>query len=442
MALVPWIRIGQPLENVLDDYERILDAWDAGGIRGLVFGRLVFADGKGGFTVPAFRPDPEPFRRRGLELAPAAAGPDAAREKQLHAMLDDVKRRGWPVLVFCPGQSTHSVSAPPGEDPFGALNHAAVWEDVFTAFPQADGGVMDGWAELPYEFGAVFRGLTAADRRRAEATGHDADRLDEGRRQLMEAFSRLTPGRVRYYGHHGMLSAMNLFDLREDGVHWLRWRREASLAEGRAFRAELDRLPRKLLLGNGLRTAMFTGITGIDYAAWDGILDLMLVKHYFWQRGFDGLYGTITRWVEKVKELNPGLTEADCFTVVRAWFGTDLPEVESRADMDHGFPQAFFDETVAEETRRALAAASRPEKVLPWVDTGRMPHRGDPMTAGDLKRILEASEGAGLRRFLFHNHGHLTAAEWKVISRMCGREWDEDPDGYWPPNSPPKEVFR
>ena len=71
-----------------------------------------------------------------------------------------------------------------------------------------------------------------------------------------------------------------------------------------------------------------------------------------------------------------------------------------------------------------------------------MPHRGDPMTAGDLKRILEASEAAGLRRFLFHNHGHLTAAEWKVITRMCGREWDEDPEGYWPPNSPPPEIFQ
>ena len=33
------------------------------------------------------------------------------------------------------------------------------------------------------------------------------------------------------------------------------------------------------------------------------------------------------------------------------------------------------------------------------------------MTSGDLYRILQASEEAGLQRFLFHNHAHLTAAE-------------------------------
>ena len=36
MALRAWMRIGQPLEPVLDDYERCLDAWEAGGVRGLV----------------------------------------------------------------------------------------------------------------------------------------------------------------------------------------------------------------------------------------------------------------------------------------------------------------------------------------------------------------------------------------------------------------------
>ena len=40
MSLTPWIRIGQPLEAVMSDYERIFDAWEQGGIRGLVFGRL------------------------------------------------------------------------------------------------------------------------------------------------------------------------------------------------------------------------------------------------------------------------------------------------------------------------------------------------------------------------------------------------------------------
>ena len=103
MALVPWIRIGQPLEAVMDDYERIFDAWEAGGIRGLVFGRLLFADEQGGFTIPAVPYNPEPYRCRGLEPNAPSAKTDPAKEKLLHTMLEDAKRRGWTTLVFSPG---------------------------------------------------------------------------------------------------------------------------------------------------------------------------------------------------------------------------------------------------------------------------------------------------------------------------------------------------
>ena len=150
---------------------------------------------------------------------------------------------------------------------------------------------------------------------------------------------------------------------------------------------------------------------------------------------------TVARWVEQIHQWNPDLSQADCFTVVKAWMGVNLPEVETLADMDLGFPQAFFDQVVQEETRRALAAVSDPRKIIPWVDTGRMPHGGDPMTAGDLHQILTASQEAGLERFLFHNHAHLTSAEWCVISRLCGTEWNEDPDGYWPPATPKPSTY-
>ena len=59
-------------------------------------------------------------------------------------------------------------------------------------------------------------------------------------------------------------------------------------------------------------------------------------------RGFDGMYGTVTRWVQQVAEWNPSLSEQDCFTVVRAWLGINLPEIESLADMELELERTTF----------------------------------------------------------------------------------------------------
>ena len=56
-----------------------------------------------------------------------------------------------------------------------------------------------------------------------------------------------------------------------------------------------------------------------------GYFDYILPKHYYWHRGFDGLYGTVARWVQTIGEWNPGLTEEDAFAVVQALFGIKLP---------------------------------------------------------------------------------------------------------------------
>jgi hypothetical protein len=182
-------------------------------------------------------------------------------------------------------------------------------------------------------------------------------------------------------------------------------------------------------------------LTTQDYQRMHPYFDYVFPKHYFWHRGFDGMYGTIARWVMRIHEWNPSLTEEDCFAVVKAWFGIELPGIKSLADMEMGFPDEFFDKVVFNETRRALEAIGDDNKVIAWVSTGRSPHAGDSMGARDLYRILVTSQKAGLKRFLFHPDPDLGAAEWGVISGLCGKRWKEDPSGYWPTDTPRFERF-
>ena len=111
------------------------------------------------------------------------------------------------------------------------------------------------------------------------------------------------------------------------------------------------------------------------------------------------MYGTIARWVRKLREWNPTLTDADGFAVVQSLFGIELPGINSLMDMELGFPDEFFEQVVYSETRRALEAIGDENKTVAWVSTGRSPHAGDAMTARDLHGILSASQRAGLTQF-------------------------------------------
>jgi len=119
-------------------------------------------------------------------------------------------------------------------------------------------------------------------------------------------------------------------------------------------RKQVDALERKAKLGTLPRTTAFSLLTTQDYQTTQFYFDYLFTKHYFWNRGFDGMYGTVARWVQTLREWNPSLTEADCFKVVKLWFGLQLPGIESLADLNLGFPDEFFSEVVYSETRRAL----------------------------------------------------------------------------------------
>src|SRR5205823_1588123 len=152
---------------------------------------------------------------------------------------------------------------------------------------------------------------------------------------------------------------------------------------------------RPIKLAAGPRSAAWSSLCGYDYGRLGSILDVMLCKHYFWHRGFDGMYGTVARYVQTLAEWNPGLSQPGALQFVAALFGIELPGIESLRDFDRGFPPEFFERVVVRETARAIAAMGDAERVCPWVDAGRKPHDGEPLTAHDLDRLLVAASQAG-----------------------------------------------
>lgn len=449
--LVAWMYMIYPLEQWLTDYERTLDAWESGGVRGIVIGPLRFWDGtpsfdftyrRAGATMQTFAPDTGIYRRFGVD-PPENVRLDPAKEKQLQGLLNSIAKRKWELMLFGPGHYGRRKSFE--QDPFGALSLAAGVEDTLRAFPQAQGVIIDGAGEHHYELAFHHGGelFEIRDHQRPLYThlGFDVARMERGMNRLRTRFHQLTPARVRFHSAGGMLGGLSLFDLNEDSLYWLHMRQETTLRQMTAVRKQWDGLSRRAKLGTIPRSAAFSVLTTQDYEKTHSFFDYIFPKHYYWHRGFDGMYGTIARWVEKIKEWNPELSEEDGFAVVKLLFGLELPGVRGLSDMDKGFPDEFFDKVVFSETKRALEATRNADKVIAWVSTGRNPHAGDPMPAHDLERILTTSHRAGLKRFIFHPDVNLGAAEWKVISRLCGKEWKEDPNGYWPPDTPKPQTW-
>lgn len=439
--MTAWIFMHSPLERWINDYQRILNAWEEGGVRGIAVGYMNFVQPDGS-TIPSYEADAKVYQAYGLTPPPPAPR-DPRKEKLLHAMLDDARRRNWEVLIF--GSIRGGGGKTVQEDPFGALSYGAGVQAMMNAYPQAHGVIIDGAGEHHYELafhhGGELLELRQWQRQRYGALGMDVARMERGIERLRTRLHNLTPAQVRYHRPAGLLAGMALFDLHEDTLYWLRMRQESTMGYFKAVREQINKLNRQVKLATIPRTATFSVLTTQDYERMHPYFDYVFPKHYFWHRGFDGMYGTIARWVQKLQEWNPKLTEQDCFDVVKAWFGIELPGIRSLKDMEMGFPDEFFEKVVFAETQRALDAIGDERKVIAWVSTGRSPHAGDSMGARDLYRILEASRKAGLKRFLFHPDPDLGAPEWSVISGLCGKQWKEGMGDYWPSDTPRYERF-
>jgi hypothetical protein len=159
----------------------------------------------------------------------------------------------------------------------------------------------------------------------------------------------------------------------------------------------------------------------------------MLPKLYFWMGGYDGLYGTVFRWINTLQGWNPGVAEFELVEFVSALFGLRLPEVRTLADLTRHidaenlhsvgltragdpFPDAFYAGTVADETRLAIRRVGDPARVVPWV---ALAHGGRTMTARELDLLLDGAEAGGLTRYLYY--GPIEGAEWDIARRHASR---------------------
>jgi len=431
------------LESVMDDHERILDAWAEGGVDGVVFGPLVFGTSKlakdtkaaptGDVVAESYDPNPAVYERLGVEPPPAPEHKLPEKRALLEKTMIAAKDRG--MQVYCmyadggagPGGDGHHL-----HDDRTLASRVARMVDTLEHFPMADGAVMDG-PEWGYEMAPhhmdhrsyFFNDLPESVAPMAQYLGYDYQAMVAARDRLHIRFHNLDPMHIRAHARGGLVGAHRMLGGDPDLMAWLSFRVDSLTRYFRRIResvaAELDRPVR---LGCGPRSAAFAPLCGYDFVELAQFMDFLLPKHYFFHRGFDGFVGTVYRYSQTLIEWNPDLTVADTLEIVQSLFGIVLPGVEDMLDFESALTPEFFEQVVTQETRRAIASVDDPERIVPWLDTGRFPHDGDPMSARDLKMLLDAAEEAGLRRFNYHHQGNLSAGEWVVISDKCGKRWD------------------
>jgi hypothetical protein len=187
--LEAWIRFGQPLDPVIDDYPRIFDAWEVLGIRGIVVGRMLVRD-DAGRNQEIFEPDPAVYRRLAVEPPPRPTQNFSEKRRKLERLFADAKRRGWTIFIFRPDAGY----GPSDQDKFARFANPNRWAaralDTLAHFPEADGGIID-WHEWGFEIAAghrsnIFNDLPETVRPLAESMHYDWSKLTAASRRLEE----------------------------------------------------------------------------------------------------------------------------------------------------------------------------------------------------------------------------------------------------------------
>lgn len=468
MALKPIMFIGSPFEVFeIEGTEHLLDNLCEGGVDEILLGRMwviveTSADDPEAFIyqptrpiyrdsirayyanrplhgrwAPTFAPNAELYR--GLTLRPPAFPPAArAKAEVVSHAIRAARARGMKVYLF--GTDHHQgatmsglgqeVSLTPEYKPGDCLNdpdYAAYFcantRDCFANYPDVSGFMMDG-PEYGYELqpghrSDIFKCFCPHCEAKALRLGYDFAEMRATAARLRERLMRLTAEEVRGFldVRRGVVDAIELLMRDPALLNWLRFKTDCVIDFVSTVQATVKSLSPDLQLGVGSRTASFAPLTGYDQRRLAGIADFQAPKLYIWMRGVDGFYGTVDRWARTLLQFAPRLSEQEALRAVTSFFGFPLPGVERFTDLDRGFPNAFFDETIAAEIGTMIERVGDPTTLRPWI--GLEGHGGDLLMPHDLRRLLSAARNNGLSHYIYHIYNHMHAGEWQVVREFA-----------------------
>ena len=436
--------------NFLDQCEvsQFLDKIEEAGVRHLAFGG----------TLPV-KPDPRHYKDsvvRGQEPPPEIM----SRETQVRSLLREAKDRGTEVYFY--GTNPHMSGV---RDLYKQLSHkrfldgdhsikqvGGYWQacangpellpyylgrirDAHSAFPEVAGFLNDG-PEFGYEIDpavhgnnwSVFTCFGTCCERKAEVLGYDFDEMRGAASKLRAWFLSIELGAVEeMINHQGEpLQALATAVGEPRLIEWCNFKRDSIVSYIKGLYQGIKKVDNTLKLGVGSRLPAFRPLTAYDLGYLATYADFLLPKLHLWMGGYDGLYGTVYRWVKMLKAWNPRLSDGLLFQFVYKLFGFRLPEVENLKDIEkyidagfldrmkvtwlgEPFPKRFFTEVVTDQVRKMVHQVGDAWRVRPWVDTH---HGGRVMTPNELDLLLSAAESGGLKTYLYYCD--LENGEWEV----------------------------
>lgn len=459
-----WISHVRHMEWFADEATLLMDSWVDGGVDGIVLGPPVFGSAEtlahsrgrekyraADRTRAVFSPQERWYREFGVSTPLAPQEDDTELRAKLHAALAQARDRGIEVWLFDPftGADAPDLSDNAGRIAGTAARPAmtARMLDTMAAFPEATGFIIDGpaWGfeitDLDVEALRTRRRLLELPSEAGDCArlGYDLDRLREVDAHLQSALTTLTPDRIS--AAHDALSTGGDAAVALLGNEFREWSgfRCDALTElyQHMHAAMIDHFGTDFALAVCPRTIALGPAAGYDYARIADAVDVMMPKMYFWQRGYDGLVGTAYRWARTLQEWNPALSVADACRATRSVFGDSFPLVEELADFDRVLTPDYVRKLTVTELTRTKEATGDRVRLVPWVDSGRAPHDGDPMPAALLDAILLGLQDIGMDRFTYFSSTNMSEAEWTVVSQTCGQRWAADrTPGWYPPDQP------